>query len=524
FKVPEGDAKGVDPGFFNQMKELDDVLAKTNGEKHNDIISLGVKKGIITEEQASQLKRQAKWRGGPRQQQATKPGLRLIEQLSAQDKPHRGCATDATARKRLRSYQFTMKICGACGHELEKDCFSNKQWHLSMQRRRCKECVGKQAELGIDDTRRDGRAETRPDRRCAGGASKGQTYDDEICSICLDVYDNPVRLSCGHSFCEVCLDGWHENSKYDVHQPRNCPVCRHRAKPSQEILSRLYTLSLLLESSWDENDKMFEHTKILQQELMTALLKMGHDADEIAQMVAEFAASHIRIPDAVHNAVSDNDAQTILDWMGSPVEEGKLESLSTNHGRTMLFLAALTGRVELATLLLQHGAIVDVYDSVGFTPIAVTLMFKTAEGYDELALPMLLYEWGASLEHKVPNDLTGTGGVFIDELLATTPMFQNELVGRRCEITGLNQRKDLIGQTCIVEKYIARKNRYKVTMEHAREAFLVGRDNLKRRDRTPDDPGYYITFEDGEYKHHTFASNEECQGFVRNLRSDKEAD
>mmetsp|Transcript_34884 Transcript_34884/g.83403 ORF Transcript_34884/g.83403 Transcript_34884/m.83403 type:complete len:476 (+) Transcript_34884:69-1496(+) len=56
FKVPEGDAKGVDPGFFNQMKELDDVLAKTNGEKHNDIISLGVKKGIITEEQASQLK------------------------------------------------------------------------------------------------------------------------------------------------------------------------------------------------------------------------------------------------------------------------------------------------------------------------------------------------------------------------------------------------------------------------------------------------------------------------------------
>ena len=58
-------------------------------------------------------------------------------------------------------------------------------------------------------------------------------------------------------------------------------------------------------------------------------------------------------------------------------------------------------------------------------------------------------------------------------------MFHNELVKRRCEIMNLNHRKDLIGQTCIVEKYIAKKDRYKVTTEHAHETFLVGRDNLK---------------------------------------------
>lgn len=65
FKVPEGEAKGVDPGFFHQMKELDKVLEKTiaagsSGEEgedsSEDIIALGLQKGIITEEQAVALK------------------------------------------------------------------------------------------------------------------------------------------------------------------------------------------------------------------------------------------------------------------------------------------------------------------------------------------------------------------------------------------------------------------------------------------------------------------------------------
>ena len=63
FKIPEGGAKGVDPGFFHQMKELDSVLEKTMGQSinggidvSNDIIFLGLTKGIITEEQAAALK------------------------------------------------------------------------------------------------------------------------------------------------------------------------------------------------------------------------------------------------------------------------------------------------------------------------------------------------------------------------------------------------------------------------------------------------------------------------------------
>ncbi|EJK73816.1 hypothetical protein THAOC_04540, partial [Thalassiosira oceanica] len=343
-------------------------------------------------------------------------------------------------------------------------------------------------------------------------SAKGQADgDDEICSICLDVYDNPVQLPCGHSFCEACLDGWHEKSKYDVHQPRNCPVCRHRTKPSKEVISQICLYSAQAESSVvREEEKMKSMVKL--QELWSSLLNKGHTEDEIANMVKEYRDSQNLMPDPIVAAFPKDDAQTILDWLGSPVDAGKLNCVLDGE-ISMLHITAKYGNKELASLLLQYGAAIDVYDAHGRTPVMLAL--KETRGLVNETVT-LLYEWGASLEHRLPGEV----GANVTELLVVpTPMFRNGLVKRRCEIVELDRRKDLIGQTCIVEKYIAKKDRYKVTTEHSRETFLVGRDNLKRRDRTPDDPGYYITFEDGEYKRHTFESNEECQEFIRNLRS-----
>ena len=281
-------------------------------------------------------------------------------------------------------------------------------------------------------------------------------------------------------------------------------------KPSQEIITQLCALSDMM-TALEEGDEDFDKWKNRQDDLISSLVKMGHTVEEIVDMVKEYRDSQNLMPAFIANAATGDDAQTILDWLGSPVDEGKLTS-STMMGMTVLYMTALQGHKELTSLLLQHGAPVNAYDFVGATPILQSLMISHGLVNETVTL---LYEWGASLEHHVP----GEHGARMDAVLAATPMFQNELVKRRCEIIDLNQRKDLIGQTCIVEKYIAKKDRYKVTTEHAHETFLVGPDNLKRRDRTPDDPGHYITFEDGEYKRHTFASNEECQDFVRNLRS-----
>ncbi|XP_041635664.1 zinc-binding protein A33-like [Cheilinus undulatus] len=45
--------------------------------------------------------------------------------------------------------------------------------------------------------------------------------DDYLCSICSKVFNNPVLLSCSHSFCKDCLELWW------VDKPlRPCPLCR----------------------------------------------------------------------------------------------------------------------------------------------------------------------------------------------------------------------------------------------------------------------------------------------------------
>ena len=45
----------MDPGFFYQMKELEKVLQKASGEE-DDVIAMGLSKGIISEEQAHALR------------------------------------------------------------------------------------------------------------------------------------------------------------------------------------------------------------------------------------------------------------------------------------------------------------------------------------------------------------------------------------------------------------------------------------------------------------------------------------
>ena len=65
FKVPEGGAKGVDPGFHRQMNELESALIKTNGgstvafDKESLMLFLekAVTSGVITGEQAESMKK-----------------------------------------------------------------------------------------------------------------------------------------------------------------------------------------------------------------------------------------------------------------------------------------------------------------------------------------------------------------------------------------------------------------------------------------------------------------------------------
>ena len=60
----------------------------------------------------------------------------------------------------------------------------------------------------------------------------------------------------------------------------------------------------------------------------------------------------------------------------------------------------------------------------------------------------------------------------------------------------------------------------KIIFEGSGNAALVGPNNLKRRDRTPLDCGYYISFKNGRVSRQDFATKEECQEYVASLGRD----
>ncbi|XP_074489505.1 nuclear factor 7, ovary-like [Sebastes fasciatus] len=69
--------------------------------------------------------------------------------------------------------------------------------------------------------------------------------DDLCCSVCHDIFKDPVILSCSHSFCKVCLQSWWT----DKHV-QECPLCKKRH--SKDFLTPNLALKNLCKSLLQE--------------------------------------------------------------------------------------------------------------------------------------------------------------------------------------------------------------------------------------------------------------------------------
>lgn len=81
--------------------------------------------------------------------------------------------------------------------------------------------------------------------------------EELTCSICLDIYKNPVMLSCGHNFCQECmehvLDGHNHSRAY------TCPDCR--AQFSQRpVLLRNLKLANIMQRLQEDPQRKREHS------------------------------------------------------------------------------------------------------------------------------------------------------------------------------------------------------------------------------------------------------------------------
>ncbi len=62
-------------------------------------------------------------------------------------------------------------------------------------------------------------------------SSSISSLTEEIqCSICLDVFTDPVSTPCGHNFCKTCL-----NKCWDNSQTCSCPYCKETFKHRPDL-------------------------------------------------------------------------------------------------------------------------------------------------------------------------------------------------------------------------------------------------------------------------------------------------
>uniref|UniRef100_UPI003AAA29B4 E3 ubiquitin-protein ligase TRIM39-like isoform X2 n=1 Tax=Centroberyx gerrardi TaxID=166262 RepID=UPI003AAA29B4 len=71
-----------------------------------------------------------------------------------------------------------------------------------------------------------------------------RSEEDFSCSVCHDIFKDPVVLSCSHSFCKACLQSW-----WTEKQTHECPLCNRRSSRTSagsELLCSLHSEKLKL--------------------------------------------------------------------------------------------------------------------------------------------------------------------------------------------------------------------------------------------------------------------------------------
>ncbi|XP_078146390.1 E3 ubiquitin-protein ligase TRIM39-like [Centroberyx gerrardi] len=72
-----------------------------------------------------------------------------------------------------------------------------------------------------------------------------RSEEDFSCSVCCDIFKDPVVLSCSHSFCKACLQSW-----WTEKQKHECPLCKEislHGEPPRNLALKNLCESFLLE-------------------------------------------------------------------------------------------------------------------------------------------------------------------------------------------------------------------------------------------------------------------------------------
>ncbi|XP_068579473.1 E3 ubiquitin-protein ligase TRIM21-like [Cebidichthys violaceus] len=124
------------------------------------------------------------------------------------------------------------------------------------------------------------------------------TEDQFLCSICLDVFTDPVSTPCGHNFCKTCI-----TQHWNVNVPNQCPNCNKLfyTRPELQVNTFISEMAAQFRQSAQQETKLEKTEAEIQQMIQKRELKIQEikhsvelseeDADrEIADGVQVFTA------------------------------------------------------------------------------------------------------------------------------------------------------------------------------------------------------------------------------------------
>ncbi|EJK58143.1 hypothetical protein THAOC_21754 [Thalassiosira oceanica] len=313
------------------------------------------------------------------------------------------------------------------------------------------------------------------------------------------------------------ISGWKPKHAYvqaEEVQRKRCPLCRGAIPPSQEQISKMKMRRQLMENRSDPDYEDYARTvKQFEEEY-------GEDWDGT---MIEYDRDFVGLPEYVAMSVYSGNFRTVLQWLGKGNVRQRVNAKHEEGGNAgLLYLAAMSKQHDLMSYMLLNGADMNILGSTGDSVLTPCCL---EEDNPSKAVRLLL-SWGA--EHILKGEqvtkelkLTLSRTISVRGNVEIANLVSSELGGRRCEIVSApNNRDDLVGKTCVVEEYVKISDQYRVKMEFTNEELLLGVGYLERRDRTPQDPGYYVECKNNRLIRRDFKSNEECRAFITSLGSD----
>ncbi|XP_060548713.1 RING finger protein 112-like [Pantherophis guttatus] len=118
--------------------------------------------------------------------------------------------------------------------------------------------------MGNKNSAKPPTSSTVPTSKSVGGMIQ-DLQEDIKCSICLEIFNNPVSIDCGHNFCQDCMFTHLNNSPQSEY---NCPECRHTCYP-QHMKPDARLKSLV------EKISQFPHLEEVNKKMPTPSLELG---------------------------------------------------------------------------------------------------------------------------------------------------------------------------------------------------------------------------------------------------------